>query len=287
MKIEEKIIQIDGININYATVGEGASLLFLSNGGGFWQIWEHQINFFAKNYKIYAIDWPGCGKSELPEESLTLDYLFATLTRFIDLLKLKNVSIISTCVGSAVGTKYAINNPNNINKLVIINMCPGDRVFPNDISRTLIKKIKPNRIRKKILALILRLLVTKTPLKKKFPRALFGNQCNSSSKLFNMFSEIMKTNKQALTRLELMLNAHTYNINNYFIKDKMIDHILIWGDNNLVAPLDKQGYYHYKLLKPREFYIIKDSGHLCMYEKPTEVDQIIQQYFNNNQLTPC
>ena len=35
----------------------------------FWQCWYHQIKYFAKSYKVFAIDWPGCGESETTDIS--------------------------------------------------------------------------------------------------------------------------------------------------------------------------------------------------------------------------
>ena len=40
------------------------------------------------------------------------------------------------------------------------------------------------------------------------------------------------------------------------------------------------GYYHKGLLKPSQFEVIENAGHLWMYEKPVEVNSIIQAYLS-------
>jgi len=281
MIIKEQIIKIKGIDINYASGGTGDPMIFLSNGGGFWQIWEHQVNFFVKDYKIFAIDWPGCGKSQASNVPITLDYLYDILKSFIFALDLKNITLISACVGGAVSMQYAIKNQKNVKNIVVINICPGDKIIPNKIFRNIIKNLDLGSTSKKILSSTLKFLVTKTPWKRKFPRVLFGKHCNKSSSLYRKYKEKMTEKKQAFTRLELLLSAHTFNVEKYFIKKKQIKHILIWGGNNKVASLKKHGYYHYKLLQSTEFHIIKDGGHMCMYEKPIEVNDIIKKYLKS------
>jgi pimeloyl-ACP methyl ester carboxylesterase len=55
-------------------------------------------------------------------------------------------------------------------------------------------------------------------------------------------------------------------------------HLLIWGSDNKITSLKKHGDYHYNYLKSDEFVTIQNAGHLCMYEKPTEVNQLIESY---------
>ena len=70
--IKEDVFISHGLRINYASGGAGPPMLFLHNGSGFWQSWQHQLNYFSEWYSVYAIDWPGCGGSDYPEGGLNM-----------------------------------------------------------------------------------------------------------------------------------------------------------------------------------------------------------------------
>jgi pimeloyl-ACP methyl ester carboxylesterase len=55
-------------------------------------------------------------------------------------------------------------------------------------------------------------------------------------------------------------------------------HLMVWGSHNTITNLKNHGYYHYHFLKSDEFVIIQNGGHLCMYEKPDEVNALIEGY---------
>ena len=62
------IIDIDGLNINYVVEGEGFEVLLLHGWGCSIETVMPIFNLLKKNFKVYAIDFPGFGKSDKPKK---------------------------------------------------------------------------------------------------------------------------------------------------------------------------------------------------------------------------
>ena len=283
MRIIEKTISIKGLRINYAESGEGSPIIFLTNGGGFWQCWYYQIKYFSKSFKVYAIDWPGCGESQSTDISITLDFLLSMFEEFVSKLNLKNLILIGNCIGSSVAISYNIKHKENVSKLVLMNICPGDRILPNQFSRKITKGINKIPFFYLLSGEIIRLLILKTPLSRKFPNMLFGKNHDDSTFLFQKLNEIVKEKKQAEARINLLCSLYTYNITNILNNNVAPCHLLIWGGENQVTSFENHGLYNYNKLQSSFFKVIPNGGHLCMYEFPEIINKYLLNHINKSE----
>ena len=280
MNLVEKKIEINRLSINYVEGGAGQAMIFLHNGGGFWHSWDFQIKHFSNSYNVFGIDWPGFGESDLPEDLISLDLLTETLSEFIRLKKLKNVILVGNCIGGSAALQYNINRPEMVDELLIFNICPGDLIFRLPPMRKYVSYLNRRKKSKSMFGSLLIFGFTKTPIKRKFPRILFGNKADKESPLFKRYIEKFKLKTQTASRVNMVFSVHTFNLLNYLKEDKAPKHLLAWGEFNTVTSLKKHGHYHYNLLHSSQFEVINDAGHLCMYEKPNEVNSIIINYLN-------
>jgi pimeloyl-ACP methyl ester carboxylesterase len=281
MELIEKKLFLNGLSINYAEAGNGSPMIFLHNGGGFWQSWEHQLKEFAKSHTVYGIDWPGFGKSDSPKGLLSLDLLTLILKEFITCKNLENVILIGNCIGGSAALNYAMIYQNKVSKLLIFNICPGDLIFPIKSLGKLIEHSNNSQRLKSILKFLFVFSFTKTPVKRQFPKILFGKFTQPSNYLYQLYVEKFKSPIQTQSRVNLVFSIYTYNLLKLLQnKGEIPPHLLIWGNQNRVASLEKHGYYHHSILKSSEFKIIKNAGHLCMNELPDEVNEVISDYLS-------
>jgi hypothetical protein len=136
---------------------------------------------------------------------------------------------------------------------------------------------------KSIIRSILIFGFTKTPIKKRFPRILFGNQFDKDCSLSKRYIEKFKLETQTTSRVNLVFSVHTYNLLKYYDKNNIPAHLLVWGKYNSVTSLKNHGHYHRKLLKPSQFEVIDNAGHLCMYEQAERTNAILESYINSTQ----
>jgi pimeloyl-ACP methyl ester carboxylesterase len=275
--IQEEQIQINGTKLNYAVAGDGPPMIFLHNGGGFWHSWEHQMKHFYSRYSVYGIDWPGFGESEPADGLLTLEVLYETLREFIHVKHLSEVVLVGNCIGASAACKYAQEHPEQVSGLVLFNICPGDLIFPR-FFRSFIPGLNDHPRLKKISGTLLEWMFLRTPVKRKFPKILFGNKFDSQSELVLRYNEKFKTDRQTKSRINLLFSVHTYTYKTYLDRPLKIPHMLLWGAENKVTAYSRHGEHHRNLLQPTRFELVTEAGHLCMYERPDIVNQLINQY---------
>ena len=280
--LKESKMTVCNLSINYVEKGTGPPMIFLHNGGGFWNSWQHQLTYFSDKYTVFGLDWPGFGKSDSPEGLISLDLLTAILTEFIAQKKLENLTLVGNCIGGSVALNYAKIHPDKVKNLIIFNICPGSLIYPIRILRTLIPALNEKPVLKSIVRSIFIFAFTKTPIKKKFPKILFGRNFNPDNELSHLYIEKFKLASQTSSRVNLVFSVHTFNIDEYMKNQIVQRHLLIWGGDNKIASLKKHGDYHYNYLKSDEFVTIQNAGHLCMYEKPAEVNQLSESYLLRN-----
>lgn len=280
--IKENKILINGLKINYATAGNGAPLIFAHNGGGFWQSWLYQIEHFSKDYQVFAIDWPGFGESESSNGLLSLDLLVETLSSFIEELDLKNVNLIGNCIGGSAMYRYAQLYPNNVSRLIIFNICPGDLILPRVLFRTFIPSLNNKPRSKFLVEKVLTFVFLRTFVRRKFPKILFKKAYDKETDLYKKYIEKFKTDKQTRSRINLLFSVHTYTAEHYLLDLPLVEHMMIWGAENAVTSYEIHGRYHMSLLKSNIDHVVEGGGHLCMYEQPELVNKFIRDYLNEN-----
>jgi haloalkane dehalogenase len=85
-------------------------------------MYRHLIKSLSKRFRRVAPDHIGFGLSDKPYEVSYLPQFHAeNLERFIDERGLKNITLVIHDWGGAIGMSYALNHPENIKRLVVLN----------------------------------------------------------------------------------------------------------------------------------------------------------------------
>jgi 2-hydroxy-6-oxonona-2,4-dienedioate hydrolase len=87
--------------------------------------------------RVVAIDYPGVGDSEAPDEALTIQELARHVIRFIDRLDLPAVDLLGSSFGCQVATEIAFIRPGLVNRLVLSSPVqdPSARQLPRLLRR--------------------------------------------------------------------------------------------------------------------------------------------------------
>lgn len=124
-------ISVNGVNIYHEIYGEGEPLLLLHGAGQSINDFSNQIDFFAKHYKVIAIDSRGRGRSTDDDQELTYMNQTEDMRLFMEQLNIKNAHIIGWSDGGIIGLIMAMKYPEKVKKLVAMgaNIHP-DGLFP-------------------------------------------------------------------------------------------------------------------------------------------------------------
>lgn len=115
-------IKLKAGKMHYIDEGQGEVILFV-HGTPTWSfLYRDYVKALSKNYRCIAIDHIGFGLSDRPDSFAgTPEAHNVNLTEFIERLNLKNVTLVVHDFGGPIGLPYAINNSNNVKRIVMFN----------------------------------------------------------------------------------------------------------------------------------------------------------------------
>jgi len=113
-----KFVEVNNVKLYYEIYGEGEPLMLLHGAGQSISAFIKQVDFFAKDYKVIALDSRGRGNSTDTQDELTYINQAKDVSLFMDALNLKSASIIGWSDGGIIGLILAMQEPEKVNKLV-------------------------------------------------------------------------------------------------------------------------------------------------------------------------
>lgn len=116
-------LKIDGQHrLHYIDEGKGEVLLFV-HGAPTWSFnYRKLIKPLSADYRCIALDHIGFGLSDKPSEyEYTTKKHSENLKLLVKQLRLKKINIVVHDFGGPIGLSYAIDEPQNVNKIVAFN----------------------------------------------------------------------------------------------------------------------------------------------------------------------
>ncbi|MFN6944266.1 MAG: alpha/beta fold hydrolase [Cytophagaceae bacterium] len=254
---KENYFDINGHKLQYIDEGQGETVLFV-HGTPSWSFdFRNIIKNLKINFRCVAFDHIGFGLSDKPE---VYDYSTQnhnkTLEKFILEKQLENITLVVHDFGGPIGLSYAIEHPEKIKNLVILNswlwsskddpdfvkmskilkspLLPflyrylnfsprfilprsfGDHKLPNHIKRQFTKPFKNKRQRNGTLA---------------FARSLLNDQ--------DWFEDLWNKRQTISTKPTLFI----WGLKDPVIKPHYLDKFISGFTNSKVVRLDKSGHF--------------------------------------------
>jgi pimeloyl-ACP methyl ester carboxylesterase len=113
-------IEIDGREANYVDMGEGPALVFVHGLGASWQSWLENLPEFARDHRVVAMDLPGFGCSDTPEE-ISIEYYANWTFRLLDELGIEAGAMVGNSMGGFIAAEMAIRRPERVQRLVLVS----------------------------------------------------------------------------------------------------------------------------------------------------------------------
>jgi len=114
---------VAGREVNYVELGSGErAVVFVHGLGGSWQNWlENLPATAAAGYRAIALDLPGFGRSEMPDEPITITGYARFLDAFCDALGLVHAAVVGNSMGGFVAAEMAIRHPERVERLTLVD----------------------------------------------------------------------------------------------------------------------------------------------------------------------
>jgi len=120
-----KYCSVNNIKLCYQDVGNGETIIFLHGLGSNSTDWQQQIDCFSQNYRVIAIDCRGHGRSDKPDGKYTIPLFADDMVQLFSHLKIDSFHLVGFSMGGMVAFQIAVDNPQKVKTLTIINSFPA------------------------------------------------------------------------------------------------------------------------------------------------------------------
>ena len=264
-------VEVDGRSVGVIdSGGDGPPLLFIHGLGGIWQNWLLNLPAFMDTHRCVAVDLPGFGLSEMPDEC-SIPGFARTVDRVCDQLGIENPVVIGNSMGGFVGAELAVRYATRVSKLVLVAaaglsteylarepLLAGARAFMVLTARAGLRGngvVKRPRLRRIALQAVVRY-----PEKLSVPLAteLVGGA--NAPGFIDSFEALMSYSfRDKLERIE-------------------VPTLIVWGRNDILVPVTDAEAYEHLIGDNAHSVIFEDTGHLPMLERPSRFNDLLRSF---------
>jgi haloalkane dehalogenase len=126
---EPRYVEQDGLRMHYVEEGSGEPILLLHGEPTWAFLYRKLIPPLAAVARVLAPDYFGFGRSDKPTqvEDYSYDFHSASIERFVDELGLRDGTVVVQDWGGPLGFRLAVERPDVVARLVILNTGIGAR----------------------------------------------------------------------------------------------------------------------------------------------------------------
>ena len=267
------IVEIEkGYKINYIEKGTGKNLVYIHGFLGCSWIYEEQVDYFSKNYRVIAIDHLGHGKSDKPEGE---SYELIDLARYFDqaLSKIigdEKIILHGHSMGGMIALTYATTPElaRRLDGLVLMGTAPklknpGLVQYIEDLSAGKMKFI-----------------VRDTIENIHVPLCFYRKYRKDHPKLMEEFIQKTLENEEFIAFNTM--NAIVYNYN---VEDKLhtinVPTLILTGDKDLYILPQESNVLNEKIPKSKLVVFSPKIGHMVNFEAQEEYYKVLSDFLEN------
>jgi pimeloyl-ACP methyl ester carboxylesterase len=127
-------VDVDGLGLRYIVTGDGPSLVLLHTLRTQLDLFQKMVPALATRFRVYALDHPGHGYSDIPDASYSAEFFVATMARAIDRLEVTDAVVVGESIGGSIALLLAARHHPGVGRVVAIN--PYDYDGGNGIRRS-------------------------------------------------------------------------------------------------------------------------------------------------------
>jgi pimeloyl-ACP methyl ester carboxylesterase len=261
---------VRGARVNYVEIGTGSPIVFVHGLSGCWQNWLENIPFFARSHRVIAVDLPGFGSSELPNEEISIPGYGRFVDAFLEDINVERAAIVGNSMGGFIAAETAIATPHRVERLVLVSAAGG----------------LPIRVRERLGLGALRISYPLTP-------AVIGRRDTLMRRpriRAAMLATVVRYPARMCPELvwEVVAGAGkpgflsaTTALAGYDFRDRVpsIDDptLIIWGRSDQIVPVRGADVYE-RLIPGARKVIFEKTGHLPMLERPPRFNRLVEEF---------
>jgi pimeloyl-ACP methyl ester carboxylesterase len=270
--------QILGSEVNYADIGDQGDhrpIVFIHGLGGQWQNWLENVPRFAENRRVVAVDLPGFGLSEMPNERITIELYGRVVAELCERLELAPAVVVGNSMGGFVAAEVAIKRPDIVERLMLLASAGVSQV---DVAK------RPTMAAAKVVGLLttsnlaqLRIAATR-PRVRHWTLAFVARHPSRLAADLTFEGMMKGTNKPGF---EQALHACL----DYDFRHRLpkigCPTLVVWGEKDMIIPV-KDADRFVELIPGARKIVLEDTGHVPMLERPRTFNGVLQEFLEHD-----
>jgi len=261
--VEQREITSGTVKTSYLSAGKGKPMIFLHGAGAGAVTWYPSIGNIAKSLQVIVPDIVGYGESDKPNAPYDRPYFSRWLKNFLNELNIPKAHIVGLSQGGAIALQFTIDNPEMVDKLVVIDSAGlGAKVsfWP------LVGMIWMNTFPSSLANFFNSRYILHNPEKRDPNHSLYSIAVlkeNGGKKAFQQGrgSAVSKISEESLRQ----------------IKNETL---IIWGKEDKLFSIE-YGEAAAKIIPNARLHIIQDGGHLPMIDQPELFNKVLTDFLNS------
>ncbi len=120
-------VAVNGTKLRYIVAGQegeeggGRSLVLLHTLRTQLDMFQRVIPAFAKHFRVYALDYPGHGYSDIPTAAYSAEFFVTAVARFLDRLNIEDAVVVGESIGGSIALLLAARHNRRVQRVIAIN----------------------------------------------------------------------------------------------------------------------------------------------------------------------
>jgi pimeloyl-ACP methyl ester carboxylesterase len=250
----EYLIKEEG-EYRYIDEGQGETLLLLHGLFGALSNWAGVINHFKSKYRVII---PLMPIHDMPIKEAGCEGLTVFIEGFVDYIGLDTFSVIGNSLGGHVALIYTLRHPEKIQRLILTG---SSGLFENSMGGSYPKRGNYEFIKERV-------------------EYTFYDPKTASKELVDEVFEITNSIPKVMRIIAIAKSAQRNNMAKDIVHIKAPT-LLIWGLNDTITP-PEVGHEFNRLIQGSTLRFIDKCCHAPMMERPTEFNEILTEWLNQN-----
>jgi pimeloyl-ACP methyl ester carboxylesterase len=259
--MNSKNIKTANAEISFYDEGNGKPIVLIHGFAGGKRYWDKVLPELAERNRVIALDLPGHGESGMAKESYSIEDMAATIKGLLDQLGLDKVTMFGHSLGGYITLAFAELYPNKLNGFSLVHSTANpDSDETREGRETNATKIREDGSESFIEGLSKKLFSPE-------------NRERNSSDILETVKIGMNTTAEGLvSALIAMKNRQD---RNQVLEETELPVLMIAGEKDQLIPPEKTFTVNKTNINK---IIIKNAGHMSMYEQPEELVKIMKEF---------
>nr|WP_263326669.1 alpha/beta hydrolase [Neobacillus sp. Marseille-Q6967] len=261
--MRKNVVNLNGSTLSYIDEGHGSPMVLLHGFCGGKGYWDHVIPGLAKNFRVIAVDLPGHGESSNIESNLTIDIIAEHVKIVVDHLNLQKVTLFGHSLGGYITLAFAEKYSSQLNGFSLIH----STAFSDSEEAKKGREANVEKVKKEGITALIEGLV---------PKLFSPDNLEKNAEDVQSAKEIgYLTSAQGAVQTLIAMKDRPDR--NHVLEGTSLPVLLIAGEKDQIIPVEKT----FSVSKSNiQQVVIKGSGHMSMYENPSELVNVVNEFMN-------